>query len=367
MNVGIPKEIRPFEFRVGLSPAGVEILSQQKHKVYIEHDAGVGAGFSDREYEKAGARVAYSAEEVYGRADLLLKVSRPLKGELQWLKPGCILMGMLHLASAQKDKVDILLDKKVTAIAYEQITLSDGSMPVLRPFSQIGGSMAAQIAARLLQNNWGGKGILMGGVPGVPPAEAVVLGAGVVGTYATQMFLGMGAHVTVIDKSISALQRILDRFPNIVTMISTRRNIERVTAYADVVVGAVLATGARTPILVTREMVCAMKPRSVIMDVSIDEGGCVETSRPTTHEHPVYVEEGVLHYCVPNIPGVVARTATHAFVNAAMLYIEEIANKGIDHVMQEHPAIEVAVNTHAGKQCHMTRLSHRKEIEDGLD
>jgi alanine dehydrogenase len=366
MNIGIPKETRPFEFRVGLSPAGVEILTQQKHVVYVEHDAGVGAGFRDQEYEKAGARITYSAEEVFGRADLLLKVARPLKSELEWLKPGSILMGLLHLQSAQKDKIDILLKKKVTAIAYEQIMLSDGSLPVLRPFSQIGGAMAAQIAARLLQNNWGGKGILMGGVPGVPPAEAVVIGAGVVGTYATQMFLGMGAHVTVIDHNLGALQRIADRFTNVVTMISTRRNIERATAYADVVVGAVLVAGQRAPILVTREMVRAMKPRSVIMDVSIDEGGCVETSRPTTHEHPVYVEEGILHYCVPNMPGVVARTATHAFVNAAMPYILEIANHPMDEVMKNHPAIETAVNTHAGKQRHMTRLAHR-EIEDGLE
>lgn len=367
MNIGIPKETRPFEFRVGLSPAGVDMLCQHGHKVYVEHEAGIVAGFSDLEYEKAGARIAFSAEEVFGRADLLLKVARPLKGELEWLKPGGILMGFLHLASAQKDKVDILLEKNITAIAYELITLSDGSMPVLRPFSQIGGAMAAQIAARLLQNNWGGKGILMGGVPGVPPAEALVIGAGVVGTYATQMFLGMGAHVTVIDQSISALQRISDRFPNIVTMTSTKRNIERATAYADVVVGAVLAPGERVPILVTREMVKNMKPRSVIMDVSIDEGGCVETSRPTTHDHPVYIEEGILHYCVPNMPGVVARTATHAFVNTAMPYIMEIADKGIEEIMKEHPAIETAVNTYAGKQHHMTRLAHHKDIDDGLE
>ncbi len=213
----------------------------------------------------------------------------------------------------------------MTSIAFEQIRAEDGSLPVLHPFSQIGGAMAAQIAARLLQNNWGGKGILMGGVPGVPPAEIVIIGAGVVGTYATQMFLGMGAHVTVIDHNFSALQKIWDRFPNIVTMLSTKRNIERSVAYADVVVGAVLNPGQRAPILVTREMVRSMKPRSVIMDISIDEGGCVETSRPSTHEHPVYIEEGILHYCVPNIPGAVARTATYAFVNCAMSYIMEIA------------------------------------------
>ena len=301
MNIGIPKERRPFEFRVGLSPAGVEILAQNGHKVFVEHEAGLGAGFSDTDYEKAGANLVYSTEEAFGRADLVLKVARPLQEELDWLRPRAILAGFLHLASTRQDKVKILLDKKITSIAYEQIKAPDGSLPVLRPFSQIGGAMAAQIAARLLQNNWGGKGILMGGVPGVPPAEAVILGAGIVGSYATQTFLGMGAHVTVVDHNLAALQRLWDRFPCIVSLHSTKRNIERSVAYADVVVGAVLVPGERAPVLVTRDMVQSMKPRSVIMDVSIDEGGCVETSRPTTHEHPVYIEEGILHYCVTNI------------------------------------------------------------------
>ncbi len=367
MNICIPKETRPFEFRVGLTPAAVEILAQSEHKIFVEHEAGVGAGFSDLEYEKAGARIAYSSEEVLGRADLLLKISRPLMNELEWLKTNSILLGFLHLPSARRDKVDILQKKKITAIAYEQIRLNDGTLPVLRAFSQIGGAMAAQIAARLLQNNWGGKGILLGGVPGVPPAEAVVLGGGVVGTHAAQMFLGMGAHVTVIDRNLTTLQRIAERFPNVVTMISTKRNIERATAYADVVVGAVLVPGQRAPILVTREMVRAMKPRSVIMDVSIDEGGCVETSRPTTHEHPAYMEEGILHYCVPNMPGVVARTATHAFVNASMPFIMEIVDTGIDEAIRQNPAIEAAVNIHAGKLKHLSLLSDYMEMSDGVE
>src|SRR5512146_2464609 len=235
MNIGIPRERRPFEFRVGLSPAGAQILTQNGHAVFVEHEAGAGAGFSDASYQDAGATLVYSTEEALGRADLVLKVGRPLQEEINWLRPGCMLAGFLHLASARQDKIEALLDKQITAIAFEQIQAPDGSLPVLKPFSQIGGAMAAQIAARLLQNNWGGKGILMGGVPGVPPAEAVVLGGGVVGTYATQMFLGMGAHVTVIDHNLSVLQRIFDRFPNIVTMMSTKRNIERATAYADVV------------------------------------------------------------------------------------------------------------------------------------
>ncbi len=367
MHIGIPKERRPFEYRVGLSPAGVEILSGMGNQVWVEHEAGVGAGFSDREFEVAGARIVYSGEEVYGRADLLLKIARPLKEELDWLRPGGAIMGLLHLASARQDKLDSLLEKKVTAIAYEQVSLPDGSRPALRPFSQMCGAMTAQIAARFLQNNWGGKGILLGGVPGVPPAEVAILGGGVVGTYATQAFRGLGAHVIVLDSNLAVLQQLSDRFPGVPTMIATKRNIERVVSFVDVLVGAVLVPGERTPQLVTREMVQAMKPRSVIIDIDIDEGGCVETARPTMHDRPMYVEEGVLHYCVPNIPGVVARTATHAFVNAAMPFIMQIAEKGVEAAIEENPAIESAVNAHAGRLYHLGRLTARREAEDGLD
>ena len=360
MNIGVPKERRPFEWRVGLSPAGVEILTQRGHTVFVEHDAGAGAGFADSEYEQAGATLVYSTAEAFGRADLLLKVARPLHEELAWLQPGSMLAGFLHLPSARQDKIDVLLNKKITAIAYEQIQAPDGSLPVLRPFSQIGGAMAAQIAARLLQNNWGGKGILMGGVPGVPPAEAVIIGAGTVGTYAAQTFVGMGAHVTVIDHNLAALQRLWDRYPCCVTLLSTRRNIERSVTYADVVVGAVLVPGERTPILISRELVQSMRPRSVIMDLSIDGGGCVETSRPSTHGEPVYIEEGILHYCVPNMPGAVARTATHAFVNSAMSYITEIADGGPEALMKD-PSLEVAVNTQAGELRHLARVTRGKE------
>jgi alanine dehydrogenase len=365
MNIGIPKERRPFELRVGLSPAGVEILTQQGHQVYVEHDAGIGAGFDDREFETAGARLVYSADEVFGRADFVLKVARPTKEELDWLRPNTTIAGLLHLASARQDKVEVLLEKKITSIAYEQIETADGARPVLRPFSQIGGKIAASVAARFLQNNRGGKGILLGGVPGVPPAEVVILGGGVVGRYAAEAFLGLGAHVTVLDKDVNVLQEIYDRFPIIVTMISTKRNIEKATSYADVVVGAVLMSGERTPILITREMMRAMKPRSVFIDVSIDQGGCAETSRPTMHDHPTYVEEGVIHYCVPNMPGVVARTATHAFVNAAMPYLVEIANEGVEGAIAKNPALEKAVNTHKGALVHLALLSHG--VYDGLE
>ncbi|HQV94324.1 MAG TPA: alanine dehydrogenase [Anaerolineales bacterium] len=359
MIVGIPKETRPFEYRVGLNPAGAEILSQHGRQVYVERDAGVGAGFKDQEYESAGARIVYSGEEIFARADLVLKVARPLRSELDWLKPGAALAGLLHLASARRDKVDMLLEKKITSIAYEQIQLADGSLPLLRPFSQIAGSMTAQVAARLLQNNWGGKGILLGGAPSVPPAEVLILGSGVVATHATQAFLGLGAHVTVMSDDLEGLQRIFDRFPGIVTLISTKRNIERATIYADVVVGAALITGERTPILVTREMVGAMKPRSVVIDVSIDQGGCFETSRPTTHDQPTFVDEGVTHYCVPNMPGVVARTATHAFVNAAMPYLIRMADEGIDAAIADDPALERGVNTYRGGLAHLNLFEER--------
>ncbi len=360
MNIGIPKESRPFEYRVGLSPAGVEILIQHGHQVVVEHDAGAQTGFSDKDYEKVGAKLVFSPEESFGRPDLVLKVSRPTREELNWIRPGTTVAGFLHLASTRQDKIDVLLEKKITSIAYEQIQAPDGSLPVLRPFSQMGGAMVAQIAARLLQNNWGGRGILMGGVPGVPPAEVVIIGAGVAGTSAAQMFVNMGAHVTVIDQSLAALQRIWDRLPGIVTKIATKRNIETSVMYADVVVGAILVAGQRAPIVVTREMVRSMKPRAVIMDVSIDEGGCVETSRPTTHEHPVYIEENVLHYCVPNITGAVARTATHAFVNVGMPYILEIADKGADGAVAASPDIALGVNTHAGQLQHLARLTTGK-------
>ncbi|MBN1303590.1 MAG: alanine dehydrogenase [Anaerolineales bacterium] len=361
MNIGIPKERRPFEYRVSLSPAGVEILCQAGHTCYVEHDAGVGAVFPDQEYERAGARIVYAPDEIFRRADLIVKVSRPMMEEIEWLRPETTLMGLLHLASARQDKIDTLLENRITSIAYEQISDEGGALPVLRSFSQIGGAMAGQLAARLLQTNHGGRGILLGGVPGVPPAEVLIIGGGVVGASATRALLGLGAHVTVIDSKLSVLQRFAIDFPTVVTMISTRRNIARVMSYADVVVGAVLVTGQRAPVVVTREMVKGMKPRSLILDLSIDEGGCVDTSRPTTHEQPTYVEEGVIHCCIPNLPSVVARTAVHAFVNAAMPYILEVANHGADRVIETDPAIQVAVNTYHGELMNLERFTDHLE------
>jgi alanine dehydrogenase len=272
MNIGGAKA-EPFEYRVGLTPSTVQVLSGQGHTWYVEHNAGLGAGFSDQDFEKAGGRVVYSPHEVFGRADLIIKVARPMQDELEWMRPEIILAGLLHLTSTRHDKIETLLKNRISAIALEAIQLADGSLPVLRSMSRIGGRMAAQIAALLLQNNAGGKGILLGGIAGVPPAEIVVIGAGVVGTYATQAFLGMGAHVAVLDTDLDALDRIHEKFPSVATMISNPRTISRACSYADVLVGAVLVTWERAPIVVTREMVSSMKPRAVIMDISIDQGG----------------------------------------------------------------------------------------------
>jgi alanine dehydrogenase len=363
MNIGIPRERRPFEYRVGLTPAAVKILCEHGHNCHVEHEAGLGAGFSDQDYEQAGARIVYSPHEVFGRADLLVKFARPMQDELDWIRQDTVLTGMLHLASTRQDKIDVLLEKKITAISLERVQLDDGSLPVLRAMSQIGGRMTAQIAAMLLLNDAGGKGVLLGGIAGVPPAEIAVIGAGVVGTYATQAFLGMGAHVNVIDSDLEALVRIHERFPGVATMASTPHNLNRVCSYADVIVGAVLVPGVRAPIVITREMVRLMRPRAIIMDVSIDQGGCVETSRPTTHEHPTFIEEGVIHYCVPNIPGVAARTATYAFVNAALPYILSITQKGVEKAIAEDRALARAVETHHGELIHLERLAPKEIVE----
>lgn len=358
MIIGIPKERRSFEYRVGLTPSGVQLLRKSGHTIYIEHDAGLGAGFSDQDYEAAGGRIAYAPHEVFGRSDLLLKVARPMLEEIEWLRPGAALAGLLHLGSARKDKIDALLDNRITAIAYEQIKTEEGVHPVLGALSQIGGRLAAQIGARLLQNNSGGKGILLGGIAGVPPAEVVIIGAGTAGMNAAKGFLGMGAHVTLLDLDVRALQRAFETLPNVTTVLSTPISIARSCTYADILVGAIRTPGERPPVIITREMLRTMKPRSVVMDISIDEGGCIETSRPTTHEHAYYLEEGIVHYCVPNIPSVVARTSTYAFTNAAFTYILEMANKGVDAAILDNTALEYAVCTHNGALRHMAQFPH---------
>lgn len=351
MNIGIPRESRQDEYRIGLTPAGVEVLTSTGHACLVEHDAGRGAGFADPEYQRAGARIVYSPEEVYGRADLVLKVERPTAEEVELLRDGCVLMGFMHLAVSPKERIARLLEKRVTVIAYETIQNDDGSLPVLSPLSQAAGRMVPEIAASLLQNHSGGKGILLGGVPGVPPAEVVIIGAGTFGTAATRAFLGTGASVYVLDQDLSRLQRIDDSCRaggRLVTMVSHAYNMRKVVGFADVVVGAVLVAGTRAPIVVTREMVKNMKPRSIILDISIDQGGCVETSRPTTHRDPVFIEEHVMHYCVPNMTSVVARTATHALSNVALQYITEIADAGLEQALAGIPALKRGVSMYKG-------------------
>jgi alanine dehydrogenase len=359
MNIGIPKEIRPAEYRVGLSPAGVQILSRLGHTCYVENEAGLGAGFTNQEYELAGAIIVYSPHEVFARADLILKFSRPMDQEIEWIQTGKAIAGMLQLQSASRNKIDIFLEKNITTMAYEQIEEEDGEFPVMRPLSEIGGRMAGQIAANLLQNNFGGNGVLLSGMPGVPPAEVVIIGVGVVGSYAAKAMLSMGAHVTALDINPRALQNIHDQHPEIVTMFSTKDNISRSCSYADVVITAAMGPSQHAPMLITREILRKMKPRAIIMDLSIDLGGCVETSRPTTHENPTFIEENVIHYCVPNIPGVVARTAMHAFFNAAFPYILEIVNKGVDRAIAENPALAKSVNTHKGKIFELNLLTSK--------
>ena len=337
MDVGIPRQKNPYDFRVGLTPMGVELLVQDGHRCYIESGAGQGSGFSDERYRRAGGVIVFSADEVYGRAQLLLGVSRPVAPEFELLQDGHILCGFLHLAVIHPGKLDLLLKRRVSAIAYETVQADDGYLPILGAASQIAGRMVPSVAAQLLQNNEGGHGILLGGVPGVPAANVVVVGAGIVGSNAARAFEDVGADVHVLDMDLRRLQALEDRGFTGQTMVAYEFNIARAVRSADVVVGSVLVPGARAPQIVTRQMVRSMKPRSVIIDVAIDQGGCVETSRPTSYQCPTYIEEGVTHYCVPNMTGVVARTTTHAINNAAWPYVRLIANAGLDAALAGRP------------------------------
>ena len=350
MNISIPKERRSSEYRVGLTPAGVRLLTEDRHTCFVEQSAGLGAGFSDDDYRAAGAQIVYSGEEVYGRGDLILKVACPTLEEMDWLIPGQTLVGYLSLSAAHLGKIRLLSDKQITAISYEQIQRGDGTRPVLKPLSQIGGQMAAQMAAHILQNNTGGRGVLLGGVAGVPAAEVVIIGAGVVGEYAARAFLGMGAQVTLLDRDLDRLQMVAAALPGrVVTLVSHPLNIERTCTFADIVVGAVHIARERAPVIIMRETVEKMRPGAVLLDLSIDEGGCAETSRPTTHDSPTYIEAGVIHCCIPNLSGVVARTATHAFLNAAWPFIEQIANRGVEEAIAADPVLASGVFMEQGK------------------
>ena len=362
MNICIPKERRDSEYRVGLTPAGVRLLTADGHTCFIESKAGMGSGFSDYDYQKAGGQIIYSGEEIYGRADLLLKVSRPTVQEFDWIRAGSLIMGFLHLSAARSEKAERLLEKNITAIGYEIIQDDDGQLPVLIPLSQLGGRMNPQIAATLSQNNYGGKGILLGGVPGVPSAEVVILGGGTAGTAAARNFLGMGAAVYILDRNLARLRELDHHFQGrVVTMVSHSFNVEKVCGFADVLVGSVLVPGARTPIVVDRETVKTMRSRSVVIDLSIDQGGCIETSRPTTHSNPTYIDEEIIHYCVPNMTGVLGRTATHTLGNASWPFVQQIAEIGLEKALKANSALKRGLYTHHGAIIH----PHLKDALEG--
>lgn len=366
MNIGIPRERRSSEFRVGLTPNGVKLLTSMGHTCFVEKGAGASCGFSDDSYEAAGASIVYRGEEAYGRADLVLKIARPTLQELDWLTPGQCLCGLLHLGAAHPREIETMREKRISALSYEAIQTGDDSYPVLKPLSQIGGRMAAQVAARLLQNDAGGRGVLLGGVPGVPPAEVVIIGAGVVGENAARTFSGMGARLTLLDIDLERLQEVETRLPERPVMaLANAQSISDACRRADVVVGAVRRPGGKPPIVLTREHMRSMRPGTIFMDLSIDEGGCAETSRPTTHADPVFVEERVVHCCIPNLPGAVARTSTLAFESAAWPYIERIAQVGLQRALETTPALERALMIHEGQLVNLRAVEYDGERSDG--
>lgn len=351
MDFGVPREVRPGEQRVGLTAPGADALVRGGHRVLIERGAGAAAGFTDEEYRQVGATIVYSAEEVWRRAAVVVKVSRPTADEHAFFA-GQTLFAFLHLSVASPDLVSALQTREMTAIAAEMIQADDGTFPVLHPTSEVAGRLAPVIAGALLETNIPGvakndqlgRGILLSGIPGVPPANVVILGAGVVGSNAARAFLGVGAQVTILDKSGSRLRGVDAACQGrVVTMLATPYNIAKAASFADVLIGAVYVVGHRAPVLVTREMVRSMRPRAVIIDFSIDQGGAVETSRPTTHRDPVFVAEGVIHYCVPNAPARVARTASHAWSNAVLPYLQLIGDLGVGEALRRSRELSAAV------------------------
>ncbi len=349
MRIGVPKEIKVHEYRVGLTPAGVRELVAAGHEVCVEAHAGVGIGMDDREYKAAGAKILATAKEVFDSAELVVKVKEPQAIECQMLRPGQVLFTYLHLA-ADKAQTEALLASGATAIAYETVTAADGSLPLLTPMSEVAGRMSVQVGATSLQKANGGFGVLLGGVPGVAPAKVVILGGGVSGTHAAEMATGMRADVTVVDRSNRRLRELATQFGGALkTVYSTADAIERLVLDADLVIGAVLVAGAAAPKLVTHDMVKRMKPGAVLVDIAIDQGGCFETSRPTTHAAPTYVLDGVVHYCVTNMPGAVPRTSTFALTNATLPYVRALADLGWEKALARDPGFAMGLNVHAGK------------------
>ena len=348
MVIGVPKEIKDQEFRVALTPHGTKELCGRAHKVCVQQGAGEGSGFHDQAYRKAGAEILPTAQEIFDKAQLILKVKEPQPEEWGFLRSDHVLFTYLHLA-ASKPLTENLINSGCAAIAYETTEDGQGHFPLLRPMSEIAGRMSVQIGAHFLEKLPGGSGTLLGGVPGVEPGEVVVLGSGVVGTAAVRIAVGMGANVTVLSLDLGQLGALDDLYQNrIVTIASSRSKIQEYLRQADLVIGAVYLPAARTPKVITREMVSEMKPGSVIIDVSIDQGGCAETSRPTTHTDPIHKVADVLHYGVSNIPGIVPRTATHALTNATLPFIVQLVERGFEAAIKDNPGLQKGVNVYKG-------------------
>ena len=349
MIIGVLKEIKPQENRVGMTPAGVSALTKVGHTVYVEANAGIGTGFSDQEFEATGAKIIQEPGGIYAAADMIIKVKEPLAQEYGMLREGQVVFTYLHLAP-DEEQTEALLRQKVIGIAYETVQLPNKTLPLLSPMSEVAGRMSIQIGAYFLEKNKGGAGILLGGVPGVEPARVVVVGGGNVGLNAVKGAVGLGAQVAVLDVNGARLAYLDDLFSGrVVTLMSNEYNIAKSVKEADLVVSAVLIPGGRTPKLVTEEMVKSMRPGSVLVDVAIDQGGSIETmDRTTSHEEPIYVKHGVIHYAVPNMPGAVPRTSTFALTNATLPYILNLANKGAERAMKEDPALMLGLNTYKG-------------------
>lgn len=348
MKISIPKEIKTMEGRVAITPAGIKTLVSGGHTVFVEKNAGLASGISDDEFRAAGAVILESAADAWDAGEMILKVKEPLESEFGLMKEGQILFTFLHLA-ADKKTTDRLLQKKVTAIAYETIQLADGTLPLLAPMSEIAGRLSVQMGCACLEVKNGGKGILLSGVPGVAPANVTIIGGGIAGLNAAHLAVGMGARVTIIDVSMPRLRYIEDIFHSrAVTLMSNRGNIEESCAGADLVIASVLIPGARAPKLITREILRRMKKGSALVDVAIDQGGCAETSRPTTHLDPTFIEEGIVHYCVANMPGAVPRTSTFALTNVTLPYVVKIADKGFRRAVTDDPAMACGVNAMNG-------------------
>ena len=349
MIIGAPKEVKDHESRVGLVPAGVDALAEAGHQVIVESGAGRGSSISDREYAEAGARILATAEEVWSQADLIVKVKEPQPSEFRFLRPDLVLFTYLHLAPLP-ELTQALLDTGTNSVAYETIREDNGALPLLTPMSEVAGRMSVQIGAQYLEAPNGGRGILLGGVPGTAPANVVILGGGIVGHNAAKIACGLGAHVTIIDRNLSRLRELDDIYNGgVVTLASNVHTIRESLRLADLVIGAVLIPGASAPKLVRREMIKLMKPGSVMVDVAIDQGGCFETSRPTTHTDPIYYVDSVLHYCVSNMPAAVPHTSTFALNNATLPYLLTLANKGLKEAARASRAIAEGVNTYKGK------------------